>query len=152
MVLDDDNPWDGILSATMFALRATVHTTSQYTPAQLVFGRDSVLNVRHKANWKLIKERKQKLINKGNERENKIERRTKELEEMEARLNHLQSSLRESNSLISYNNDKYITFQKSDNHNQEESKEPFYENIRHQSIENSMEMGGVNTSRDIMYS
>lgn len=86
------------------------------------------------------------------ERENKIERRTKELEEMEARLNHLQSSLRESNSLISYNNDKYITFQKSDNHNHEESKEPFYENIRHQSIENSMEMGGVNTSRDIMYS
>ena len=71
MVLDDDNPWDGILSATMFALRATVHTTSQYTPTQLVFGRDSVLNVRHEANWKLIKERKQKLINRGNERENK---------------------------------------------------------------------------------
>ena len=71
MVLDDDNPWDGILSATMFALRATVHTTSQYTPAQLVFGRDSVLNVRHEANWKLIKERKQKLINRGNESENK---------------------------------------------------------------------------------
>ena len=71
MVLDDDNPWDGILSATMFALRATVHTTSQYTPVQLVFGRDSVLNIRHEANWKLIKERKQKLINRGNERENK---------------------------------------------------------------------------------
>ena len=71
MVLDDDNPWDGILSATMFALRATVHTTLQYTPAQLVFGRDSVLNVRHEANWKIIKERKQKLINRGNERENK---------------------------------------------------------------------------------
>ena len=72
MVLDDENPWDGILAATMFALRATVHTTSQYTPAQLVFGRDSILNVRHEANWKIIKERKQKLINKGNERENKI--------------------------------------------------------------------------------
>ena len=71
MVLDDDNPWDGILAATMFALRATVHTTSQYTPAQLVFGRDSILNVKHEANWKIIKERKQKLINKGNERENK---------------------------------------------------------------------------------
>ena len=71
MVLDDKNPWDGILATTMFALRATVHTTSQYTPAQLVFGRDSILNVRHEANWKIIKERKQKLINKGNERENK---------------------------------------------------------------------------------
>ena len=71
MVLDDDNPWDGILATTMFALQATVHTTSQYTPAQLVFGRDSILNVKHEANWKIIKERKQKLINKGNERENK---------------------------------------------------------------------------------
>ena len=71
MVLDDDNPWDGILATTMFALQATVHTMSQYTPTQLVFGRDSILNVRHEANWKIIKERKQKLINKGNEHEKK---------------------------------------------------------------------------------
>ena len=75
MVLDDENPWNGILATTMFALRATVHTTSQYTPAQLVFGRDSILNVRHEANWKIIKERKQKLINKGNERKNKKKNR-----------------------------------------------------------------------------
>ena len=34
MVLDDDNPWDGILAATMFALRSTVHTTTQHTPTQ----------------------------------------------------------------------------------------------------------------------
>ena len=66
MVLDDDNPWDGILAATMFALRATVHTTTQYTPAQLVFGCDSILNTRHEADWQLIKTRKQNLINKGN--------------------------------------------------------------------------------------
>ena len=32
MVLDDENPWDGILSSAMFALQATVHTTTQYTP------------------------------------------------------------------------------------------------------------------------
>ena len=44
MVLDDKNPWDGILASTMFALRATVHTTTQYTPAQLIFGRDSIIN------------------------------------------------------------------------------------------------------------
>ena len=37
MILDDENPWDGILASTMFALRATVHTTTQHTPAQLVF-------------------------------------------------------------------------------------------------------------------
>ena len=44
MVLDDENPWDGILASTMFALRATVHTTAQYTPTQLIFGRDSIIN------------------------------------------------------------------------------------------------------------
>ena len=70
MVLDDDNPWDGILASTMFALRSTVHTTTQHTPSQRVFNRDSILNVPIEANWKLIKQRKQALINKGNAREN----------------------------------------------------------------------------------
>ena len=37
MVLDDKNLWDGLLASTMFALRATVHTTTQYTPVQLIF-------------------------------------------------------------------------------------------------------------------
>lgn len=48
MVVEDENPRDEILSATMLAL----HTTFQYTPTQLAFGRDSILNVRHEANWK----------------------------------------------------------------------------------------------------
>ena len=72
MVLDDENPWDGILAATMFALRSTVHTTTQHTPTQLVFNRDSIINVPIEANWQLIKQRKQALINKGNERENRL--------------------------------------------------------------------------------
>ena len=42
IVLDDEGPWDGVLSAAMFALRATVHTTTRFTPTQLVFGRDSI--------------------------------------------------------------------------------------------------------------
>jgi len=37
--LDEADPWSGILSATMFAVRATYHTTLQATPSQLVFGR-----------------------------------------------------------------------------------------------------------------
>ena len=41
MVLDDENPWDGILASIMFALRAIVYTTTQYNPAQLIFRRDS---------------------------------------------------------------------------------------------------------------
>ena len=44
MVLDDENPWDDILASTIFALRAAVHTTTRYTSAQLIIGRDSIIN------------------------------------------------------------------------------------------------------------
>ena len=37
MVMDDKNPLDNIYAFTIFALRATVHTTAQYIPAQLVW-------------------------------------------------------------------------------------------------------------------
>ena len=56
--LDENDPWKGILSATAFAIRSTYHTTLQKSPGQLVFGRDMMLNVRHKANWDLIKKKK----------------------------------------------------------------------------------------------
>jgi transposase InsO family protein len=52
--LDEDDPWEGILAATMFAIRATYHTTLQATLSQLVFGRDAILNVQFEANWNLI--------------------------------------------------------------------------------------------------
>ena len=34
----NNNPWSGILAATMFAVRATYHTTLQASPMQLVYG------------------------------------------------------------------------------------------------------------------
>jgi hypothetical protein len=67
---DSDDPWMGILSATAFAIRSTYHTTLKATPGQLVFGRDMILNIKHIANWKAIKENKTKLIQKNNQREN----------------------------------------------------------------------------------
>ena len=70
MVLDEENPWDCTLASTMFALRETNHTTTLYTPAQLVIGQDSILNTCHEANCHLIKKYKQDLINKGNLQEN----------------------------------------------------------------------------------
>ena len=70
-VLDTNDPWSGILSATAFGIRNTVHTTLASTPAQIVFGRDSILNITHEANWKLIRERKQKLIKYNNDKENR---------------------------------------------------------------------------------
>ena len=48
----------------------TYHTTLQATPAQLVFGRDAILNIQFEANWNLIRERKQRLIKRNNQREN----------------------------------------------------------------------------------
>jgi hypothetical protein len=69
----DDLPngtWQGLLSAVAFAMRATLHTTTQATPAQLVFQRDAIHNVRFEADWKYIKDRKQKLIIQNNKREN----------------------------------------------------------------------------------
>ena len=71
MDLDNVNPWEGILSSTIFAMRSTVHITTQYTPSQLVFGRDVILNNDQEANWQLIKQHKQALINEGNQKENR---------------------------------------------------------------------------------
>jgi len=62
--------WAGLLSALSFAIRATVHTTTRATPSQLVFSRDAIRNVKHEADWLVIKQRKQRLILKNNEREN----------------------------------------------------------------------------------
>ena len=36
--LDEEDPFAGVLAATIFAMRATYHTTTQATPSQLVFG------------------------------------------------------------------------------------------------------------------
>ena len=68
--LDKEDPWKGILSATAFAVRSTFHTTLHNSPGQLVFGRDMIFNIKHTANWEYIRQRKQKIINKNNEREN----------------------------------------------------------------------------------
>ena len=62
--------WDGIISAVGFAMRATIHTTTRATPAQLVFGRDAIHNTRFEANWKYIKDRRVRAIIQNNEREN----------------------------------------------------------------------------------
>ena len=43
----------------------------QATLAQLVFGRDTILNTQFEANWKYLKERKQKLIEQNNKCKNK---------------------------------------------------------------------------------
>ena len=66
----NNDPWSGILAATMFAVRETYHTTLQASPMHLVFDRDAILNIKHVANWEHIRQRKQLRINHNNKREN----------------------------------------------------------------------------------
>ena len=68
--LDEQRPWYGIIAAAKFACHATVHTTLNASPTQLVFGRDAILNTTCEANWEVIRERKQKRIDYNNKREN----------------------------------------------------------------------------------
>ena len=56
MDVDKENPWEAILSSNIFAIQSTVYTTTQHTPSQLVFGRDSIPNINQKDNWQLIKQ------------------------------------------------------------------------------------------------
>ena len=51
MDLDNENPWEGILSYTIFAIQSMVYTNTQHTPSKLVFGRDAILNINQEANW-----------------------------------------------------------------------------------------------------
>ena len=68
--IDESDPFSGPLSAVSFAVRATVHTTLQASPAQLVFGRDHMLNIPFEADWQMIRKRKQDRIRENNVREN----------------------------------------------------------------------------------
>ena len=66
----NNNPWSGMLTATMFAVRATYHTMLQASPMQLVFGRDDILNINHVDDWEHIRQHKQLRINHNKKREN----------------------------------------------------------------------------------
>ena len=57
-------PWKGIISAVIFAMQSTVHTTMQATPMQLMFGHDAIMNLTFDANWQLIRQQKQTAIHK----------------------------------------------------------------------------------------
>jgi hypothetical protein len=68
--MDENDPWAGILAATMFAVRSTYYTTLKASPMQLVFGRDAMLNIKNVTSWDHVRQRKQERINENNKREN----------------------------------------------------------------------------------
>ena len=67
---DNNNLWTGILLAVAFAVQATVHTMTQATLAQLIFGQDAIFQVQHLADWRLPSVSKTQPINSNNAREN----------------------------------------------------------------------------------
>ena len=42
-VFDEKDPWTGFLYSIEWAMRSTMHSTIDATPAELVFGRDMIL-------------------------------------------------------------------------------------------------------------
>ena len=66
----NNDPWSAILAETMFAVRATYHTTLQASTMQLVFDRDAILNTKHVSDWEHIQQLKQDQINRNNKLEN----------------------------------------------------------------------------------
>ena len=54
--------WIGILETEAFTVRSTYHTTKGKSPGQLVFGQDMTPPINHVADWRYIRQRKQKKI------------------------------------------------------------------------------------------
>ena len=70
--MDFNDPWRVFLSAFILSIHSKVHTTTQATPMQLVFGCDAIMNLNFYSNWHMIKQRKQSIINKKqNEKQKK---------------------------------------------------------------------------------
>jgi hypothetical protein len=53
--LDPDDPWNELLHACAFGVRSTFHTTLQASPGQIVFGSDTIHDIRFQSNWDRIK-------------------------------------------------------------------------------------------------
>ena len=51
-----EDPIQDMLSAAAYALRATVHGTTQFTPAQMVFSKDMILRTNVEANVELVRQ------------------------------------------------------------------------------------------------
>ena len=70
-IFDLIDPWGPTLTAIAWAIRASHHSTLGQTPAQVVFQRDMIFNMKSIINWKEVSIRKQKRVDQDNQRENK---------------------------------------------------------------------------------
>lgn len=61
---------DIALQSVAWAMRSTVSALTKYTPANLAFGRDMILNDEITVNWKAIQHRRKRRAINDNNREN----------------------------------------------------------------------------------
>ena len=66
-----EDPIHDMTSAAAYAIRATVHGVTQYSPAQLVYNRDMILRTKIEAKVELVRQRREVAIQANNARENK---------------------------------------------------------------------------------
>ena len=69
-VLDPIDPWGEMLASIAWAIRASFNTSTQATPAQLVFGRDMIFNLKSLINWRTMNLERQRKADVANKREN----------------------------------------------------------------------------------
>ena len=49
--VDKNDPWTDILAAAAFAIRSTTSRQKVYILGQLIFGRDMILQIKHRVGW-----------------------------------------------------------------------------------------------------
>lgn len=69
-IFDYIDPFGATLASVAWAIRASYNSATDSTPAQLVFGRDMMFNIKSLVNWKELSIKKQALVDKANLREN----------------------------------------------------------------------------------
>jgi hypothetical protein len=70
-IFDFIDPFGEILASVAWAVRASYNSTTDATPAQLVFGHDMMFNLKALINWTQLSLRKQAQVDKSNLRENR---------------------------------------------------------------------------------
>ena len=68
---EHDDPIRDMTSAAAYAIRATVHGVTKYTPSQLVYAKDMILRTTVEASVELVRQRREAAIQHNNRRENK---------------------------------------------------------------------------------
>ncbi len=68
---EKEDPVKDLTSAAAYAIRATVHGVTKFTPAQLVYSKDMILRTTIEAKVELVRQRREAALRVNNARENK---------------------------------------------------------------------------------